>query len=226
MLLRNIAFRYGRRAPVVEGLDLALDERPLVMIGPNGAGKSTVLRLMAGQLRPRSGRIEYAGKIGFAPQFTPVLPNFTVEQQVRYAGWLSGLSRREAARSAGPALARANLEALARRPARQTSGGERARLGIACALATDPDLLLLDEPTASLDPLARESVSEVLTELAGAGTRLVVTSHTATEVRPPFERLIVLDHGVVRFDGSLGEFFDNAHDDRVVAAFAQALRVH
>jgi ABC-type multidrug transport system ATPase subunit len=208
----------------VEQLDLALDDRPAVLIGPNGAGKSTVLRLMAGQLRPTSGRVERAGRIGFGPQFTPVLPNFTVEQQVRYAGWLSGLTRRQAAQAAGPALARADLNALATRPARHTSGGERARLGIACALVTGPDLLLLDEPTSSLDPLARQSVSAVLSEVVRDGTRLVVSSHTATDVQRPFERLIVLDRGSVRFDGSLDEFFSGTHHDTVVAGLAEALR--
>lgn len=225
VFLRNVSFRYNRRGSwVIENLDLHLDARPTVLIGPNGAGKSTTLRLMAGQLRPASGSVERVGRIGFSPQFTPALSGFTVEEQIRYAGWLSGLTRAEAEGTARHAISRADLTALAARPARDLSGGERARLGIACAIASNPDYLLLDEPTSSLDPLARKTVTAVLDELVGGGVKLVITSHTATDVREPFQRLIVLDQGGKQFDGSLVEFFSGSHENAVVARLAEVLR--
>lgn len=225
MYLRNVSFRYNRRGSwIVEDFDLHLDSRPTVMIGPNGAGKSTTLRLMAGQLRPASGSVERVGRVGFSPQFTPALPGFTVEEQIRYAGWLSGLTRTEAEGIAQHAISSADLTSLASRPARDLSGGERARLGIACAIAASPDYLLLDEPTSSLDPLARKTVTAVLDELVSAGVKLVITSHTATDVREPFQRLIVLDQGKKQFDGSLVEFFSGSHENAVVARLAEVLR--
>ncbi len=225
MQLRDVSFRYGRRRDfVTEHLSLVLDDRPTVIIGPNGAGKSTILRLMGGLLKPTAGRVVRRGRIGFGPQFPPALPNFTLEQQVRYAGWLSGMSRRDAAAGVADALRLTDLERLASRPAGQTSGGERARLGIACALVTRPDLLLLDEPASSLDPLARTSVTKVLTELVSRGTGLLITSHTATDVQSPFERLLVVDQGEIRFDDSLEVFFRSEHEDELVTSFAEALR--
>src|SRR5690606_34147238 len=129
------------------------------------------------------------------------LPTFTVEDQVRYAAWLAGVRSSRTAAVARRALALTDLTDLADRPATQLSGGELARLGIACALAPSPQWLLLDEPTASLDPLARRSVTAVYRQLVAAGTGLVVSSHTATDVGPPFERLLVLDRASLCFEG-------------------------
>lgn len=223
--LNKISFRYRKRTGwVIQDLDFRLDSRPTVLIGPNGAGKSTTLRLMAGQLRPTAGSISRSGRIGFSPQSTPALPGFTVPEQVRYAGWLAGLSRVAAVDAAVAAIELANLTTLTPRLARDLSGGERARLGIACAIATNPDCLLLDEPTSSLDPLARKSVTAVLDNLVSQGIRLVITSHTATDVREPFQRLVVLDRGIKQFDDALTAFLNGHHENGVVADLAEALR--
>jgi ABC-2 type transport system ATP-binding protein len=221
----RVTFRYRRRAPwALASLDLHLDSRPTVLIGPNGAGKSTLLRLLARQLRPTSGKVNAPDRIGYSAQHPAALPGFSVEEQVRYASWLAGVSRTDAEQECRRALDMTSLTGLASRPATRLSGGELARLGIACALASSPQYLLLDEPTASLDPLARQAVTSVLADLASAGVGLVVSSHTATDVRPPFERLIVLDNGEVHFDGPLHEFFAGRHSSQVVANLAQALR--
>lgn len=225
MILRDVSFRYKRRRRfVTEHLTLTLDQRPTVLIGPNGAGKSTVLKLMAGHLQPTSGKVTCHEQVGYSPQHTPTLPHFTVDQQVRYAAWLAGQSRRSAATATRDALALTDLTALASTPTHHTSGGQQARLGIACALVTNPDLLLLDEPTSSLDPLARTSITTVLTELTRRGTGLVITSHTATDVQPPFDRLIVLDHGQIRYDNTVDTFFTHTHDDPLLTRYVMALR--
>jgi ABC-type multidrug transport system ATPase subunit len=97
-------------------------------------------------------------------------------------------------------------------------------LGIACALAPEPNVLLLDEPTASLDPLARRSVRTVLRALAEQGVGILVSSHTASDIGAPFTRLLVLDRGRLAFDGSVQDFFAAEHPSGVVADLAQALR--
>lgn len=221
----EVSFRYGRRgaSQVLKSFSLALDARPTVLIGPNGAGKSTLMRLLTGQLKPSSGSVTRKGRLGWAAQHTVALPGFTVAEQVQYASWLAGLGRAEAVDEATRALGKTHLTDLADRPATRLSGGERARMGIACALASAPDFLVLDEPTAALDPLARRSVTAVLQGLADQGIGLLVSSHTATNVGPPFERLLVLHRGRLEFDGSVEEFFRLRHGSGVVADLAQAL---
>ncbi|GIF10071.1 ATP-binding cassette domain-containing protein [Actinoplanes teichomyceticus] len=222
----RISFRYPRRGSqdVISGLTVALDRRPTILIGPNGAGKSTFMRLLTGQIRPSGGTVTREARLGWSAQHTVALPGFTVVEQVRYASWLAGLSRAEAVTAAAAGLSRTNLTELADRPATELSGGELSRLGIACALASSPDYLVLDEPTASLDPIARRSVTAVLEALAQQGTGILVSSHTATDVGSPFSRLLVLDRGRLEFDGSLDEFFTRRHASGVVADLAQALR--
>jgi ABC-type multidrug transport system ATPase subunit len=222
----RVSFRYRGRssAPALTDVSVALDQRPTVLIGPNGAGKSTLLKLLTGSLRPSTGTVNRTGRIGWAPQHTPALPGFTVADQVRYASWLAGVRTADTVRAAEQALSRTDLTELAGRAATRLSGGELARLGIACALAPEPSVLLLDEPTASLDPLARRSVSTVLRALAEQGVGILVSSHTASDIGAPFTRLLVLDRGRLAFDGSVRDFFATEHPRGVVADLAQALR--
>lgn len=209
---------------MLDDLDLRLDARATVLIGPNGAGKSTVLRLFARQLRPTAGRITGAARIGFGSQHAVALPGFRVDEQIQYAAWLAGIPRDKATTAAGRALELADLANLAERQATQLSGGQTARLGIACALAGYPDYLLLDEPTASLDPLSRRSVTAVLRGLSARGVGVVASSHTATDVATPFQRLLVLDEGRLVFDDTVEAFRRGTHTQPLVADLAEALR--
>ncbi|SCL39119.1 ABC-type multidrug transport system, ATPase component [Micromonospora pallida] len=224
----NVSFRYRGRGSgdVFSNFSLVLDSRPTVLIGPNGAGKSTLMRLLTGQLKPSTGTVTRVGRVGWAAQHTVALPGFTVTEQVQYASWLAGISRSGAVEAAARSLDQAHLTELAGRPATQLSGGELARMGIACALASAPDFLVLDEPTAALDPLARRSVTAVLQGLAAQGIGILVSSHTATDIGPPFNRLLVLHRGRLEFDGSVHDFFHLRHRSGVVADLAQALRDH
>jgi ABC-type multidrug transport system ATPase subunit len=223
--LTDVSFSYRRRRSLVlDRFSVQLDATPAVIVGPNGAGKSTVLRLISGQLKPTRGMVAVEGRIGYSPQHPPVLPAFSVVEQVRYAGWLSGLTSRDAVHEAGEALRLAGLESLAKRSAVSLSGGERARLGIACALAGKPTHLILDEPTASLDPISRRTVARVLSTLVEGGISIVITSHTATDIADPFLRVLVMDRGRLLFDGDVGHFLNDAHDDGLVKDFAEAIR--
>jgi ABC-2 type transport system ATP-binding protein len=219
-----VSFNYKRRSgKVISDLTLRFDRRPTMLIGPNGAGKSTLLKLLTRQLKPTTGSVVVSTRLGYAAQHTPALPGFRVAEQIRYASWLAGVRTAETGHQADRALMLTDLAGLADRPATELSGGELARLGIACALAGAPSFLLLDEPSASLDPLARRSVTGVLAALSAEGIGLLVSSHTATDLAAPFERLVVLDRGTVRFDGGLPEFFTGPHHHPVVAQLAQAL---
>jgi ABC-type multidrug transport system ATPase subunit len=223
--LQGVTFGYSRHLAVLNELSLELDNKATVVLGPNGAGKSTLLRVLAGRLRPRSGLMSGAIRVGFSPQFTPLLPGFTVKEQVRYAAWLAGLPRRAAEDQAIRSLRMTRLEDLQTRLAQRLSGGERARLGIACALAGLPDYLILDEPSASLDPIARESVREILGRLSAKGIGLLASSHTAADLQDPFQRVLVMGKGKILFDGPVGKFLEESDNHSgMVADLARAIR--
>lgn len=205
-------------------LSLDIDRRPTVVIGPNGAGKSTLLKLLVGLLRPQAGEINLLVPLGYSPQEPVRLPWLTVAEQIAYAGWLGKLTRREAAEEAGRVLELTELGGLADRSPGSLSGGEAAKLGIACALVSRPKLVVLDEPTAALDPVARMRVNEVLARVSDEGVGVVCTSHTASDVAPPYRRLLLMDGGSVLVDDSPQGFLETDHENRVAREFSQAIR--
>jgi zinc transport system ATP-binding protein len=173
---RGVWFRYGREV-VLEDVDLSIMPRDfLALIGPNGGGKTTLVKILLGLLKPaageiRSGLSRRGGSLGYVPQFATFDRSFPlrVEEVVRMGrlgrrGVLRRLTR-EDRRAALAALDRLGLENLARTPIAELSGGQVQRVLIARALASDPEILLLDEPTASIDPESREGLREILLEL-------------------------------------------------------------
>jgi zinc transport system ATP-binding protein len=185
--IRGVTFGYRREA-VVENVDLAIGRRDfLALVGPNGGGKTTLLKLILGFFPPWRGKMvrrlsRRRGAIGYVPQFSNFDRDFPLRvESLVLMGRLgaSGLVmpyRREDRRRAAQALATLRLAELARLPIGELSGGEVQRVLIARALAGDPEILLLDEPTSSVDPESREVLATVLAEL---NTRipLVVVTH-------------------------------------------------
>lgn len=221
--LSEVSFGYKRHNRVISDLSIAFDHEATVIIGPNGAGKSTLLRLISGQLTPDDGTVQGTVAVGYCPQRVVALRAFTVREQVEYASWLGGVARRDAPASAVKAIEMVGLTDKGGSPATSLSGGQVARLGIACALAVDPPVVVLDEPSASLDPVSRSSVSTVLRDLAASGVTIIVSSHTAADVGPAFDRLLMMDTGTVIFDGSPEEFLVQPHTHPTAVEFAKAL---
>ncbi|GJD67471.1 ATP-binding cassette domain-containing protein [Methylobacterium gnaphalii] len=163
------------------------------LIGPNGAGKSVTLRLIDGLLKPDSGTITVgAGRRAFVFQ-RPALVRASTAANVALA--LVNMSRRERSMRTDAALARVGLAGRARDAATRLSGGEQQRLALARAWATRPDLLLLDEPTANLDPTSTEIVEGLIAEMARAGTTVLVVSHNLGQVARLAAKAIVLTSG-------------------------------
>jgi tungstate transport system ATP-binding protein len=154
---------------------------PTVLVGPNGAGKTTLIRLAMGLIAPSRGRITWGGRAESdgrrrAMVFQrPVMLRRSTAGNVAYALRAAGIARAERAKRLPDILARVGLAHLSDRPARRLSGGEQQRVALARALAHDPELLLLDEPRANLDPAAAEIVEPLLT--ATATRTRVLTSH-------------------------------------------------
>jgi tungstate transport system ATP-binding protein len=209
--LDRVLLRYGTHE-ALRGVNLAVrrGER-IAFIGANGSGKSTLLRVLHGLLPPSEGQRRVADAPRMAMLFQrPFLLRLSAEANVRVGLWLAGVRGDEARVRCAEALARVGLAAEAKRPARALSGGQQQRLALARAWATRPDVLLLDEPTASLDPHAKREVELLLDELAAQGMTLLMASHQLGQVKRLAERVVYLEHGRVLADLPVQDFFDGA----------------
>lgn len=217
------SFGYSRKREVLKELSLELPQGCTVLLGPNGAGKSTLLSLAASVLQPTAGRItlgsldparrkelaHYRRRVGWMPQGITPVPGLKVREQVAYAGWLKGLSRREAWDRSAEALRRVRLSDLADRPARVLSGGQLRRLGIAQTLVHDSEIILMDEPTAGLDPVQRAVFRELMGELADT-VHPVVSTHQTEDLDTVYDSTVVLVDGQVRYCGATSNFLAHA----------------
>ena len=212
--------------------------RVVGLVGPNGAGKTTLLHLASGLIAPTAGTVEVLGgrpgdgpvqlrRVGFVAQDTPVYRGLSVAGHLRMAAYLNP--------GWDGAAARRRIEQLGidpRQRAGRLSGGQRAQVALTLAIAKRPELLILDEPVASLDPLARrEFLRSVAGTVAGRGTNVVLSSHLVADLELICDYLVVLVASRVRLAGDIPELLASHHghpgqpvrlDDLVVAAMSQA----
>jgi tungstate transport system ATP-binding protein len=182
-------------------------------VGANGSGKTTLLRLLHGLVPCSSGSRVLAADAPLpvvAMLFQrPFLLSLSVRQNLGVALWLRGVPRAERRARADEALRRVGLQALAERSARELSGGQQQRLALARAWSLRPDLLLLDEPTASLDPSAKREVESLIAEIAAEGVTLVMSTHNLGQVKRLAQRVVYLEAGRVIVDLPVDEFFNS-----------------
>jgi len=193
--------------------------RFITVIGPSGAGKSTLLRLLAGLEEPDAGVVERRGRAVFLDQDRTVLER-SVLANATFGLELAGVGRRQAARRVVPWLERVGLADKLAQPAGRLSGGERARLGLVRALALEPDVLFLDEPTQALDPGNVALAEELLREAHAAGRALVLVTHNLYQARRLGEETWFLLGGELIERGSSEELFTNPQDERTRAYVA------
>jgi tungstate transport system ATP-binding protein len=186
---------------------------PTVLIGPNGAGKTTLLRLAMGLIAASRGRVTWGGREDAAPTRRaivfqrPVMLRRSTAANIRYALAAAGIPR--AARDARlqELAALLGLGGLDNRPARKLSGGEQQRLALARALAKEPDVLFLDEPTASLDPAATKGIEDVIRTVALRGIKVVMSTHDLGEAKRLAGDIVLLHRGRVIETGPAETFF-------------------
>lgn len=186
---------------------------PTVLIGPNGSGKTTLLRAAMGLTQPSGGCITWGGQQGLSPLRRaivfqrPVMLRRGCGANVRYALAAAGVPRSKRSRRVSELLELVGLEKFAARPARRLSGGEQQRLALARALAREPDVLFLDEPTASLDPAATKSIEDIVRAVSLQGVKVVMATHDLGEARRLAGDVVLLHRGAVVERGAAERFF-------------------
>jgi tungstate transport system ATP-binding protein len=187
---------------------------PTVLIGPNGSGKTTLLRTAMGLIAPSRGRITWGGQEFAAPTRRaivfqrPTMLRRSAAANIRYVLRAAHIPRSERAARISELLNLVGLEDLGQRPARRLSGGEQQRLALARALAGDPAVLFLDEPTASLDPAATKAVEDVVLAVAARGIKVVMATHDLGEARRLAGDIVLLHRGRVIENGEAAAFFN------------------
>lgn len=201
---------------LIDDLSLRFDAgRLAVILGPNGAGKSLLLRMAHGLLEPSAGRVCWqgpgaSGSAGAQAMVfqRPVLLRRSARANLDWALRVKGVAREERARRIAAVLEATGLEALAARPARRLSAGEQQRLALARAWALEPQVLFLDEPSASLDPAATRRVESLIQRIHDSGTTVIMTTHDLGQARRLAMDVILLHRGRRIESGDAREFFE------------------
>src|SRR6266567_3747876 len=212
--ISGLTRRFGRTTAVA-GVDLQAGPGVLGLLGPNGAGKTTLLRTMATAVRPSSGRLRLLGRdpgqygplreirrrLGYLPQNLGYYPGFTVTEYVEYFALLKEMPAARVPAAVSAAVERVELGGKAKARLRTLSGGMLRRAGIAQAIVNEPELLLLDEPTAGLDPEQRVAFRGLMRDLGQRAT-VVVSTHLVEDVGAACARVALMDRGKIVFHGT------------------------
>jgi ABC-type multidrug transport system ATPase subunit len=205
--IKHLSKEYGKKK-ALDDVSFSLENGIYGLLGPNGAGKTTLLNIIAGILKPTAGDVYYNGNsifdlreqfrkiLGFLPQSPVLYKSFRAEDFLKYMMVLKGmnLSKKEIQRKADAALSIVNLRDEGRMRIGEYSGGMRQRLGIAQALLNNPKLILLDEPTAGLDPQERVRLRNIITEIAAKRT-VIWSTHIVSDIESISSEILMLQNG-------------------------------
>lgn len=209
VVAEQLVFRYpGQTEPALSGVDLQLTRGQAVgLLGPNGSGKSTLISLLIGLRTAQAGRIRYAGgripTVAWVPQEHAFYPELTCRENLKLFAGMLRLPSAEASRRVEAAIVSCMLQEFIDRRAKQCSGGVRRRLNLGIALLQHPDVLLLDEPTAGVDPQSRAFLLDRVRQFVNEGTAVLYATHYMEEVSAVCSHILLLDHGRVVANGDL-----------------------
>lgn len=211
---------YGSKT-AVNRLDLTLREGVYGLLGANGAGKTTLMRMLCGILEPTDGRVlygstdirrlgeEYRAVLGYLPQDFGYYPDFTALEFLQYMACLKGLTRAEADQRIPALLSQVGLLDVQKKKIRTFSGGMKQRLGIAQAMLNDPSLLILDEPTAGLDPRERVRFRNLIADYA-KGRTVILSTHIVSDVEYIADEILLMKQGRLLQRGTVSELTASA----------------
>jgi ABC-2 type transport system ATP-binding protein len=204
--VKDLTKTYGAQK-AIDGLNFSIKKGEVVgFLGPNGAGKSTTMKIITGFMAPTSGTATVAGfdvfespldvkrRIGYLPETPPVYGDMKVAEYLNYVAELKGVPKNKMKSGVEKALEKTNLQSVSQRLIQNLSKGFRQRVGIAQALVSDPDILILDEPTVGLDPKQVAEIRDLIRELRGQHT-IILSTHILPEVQASCERIIIINRG-------------------------------
>lgn len=215
--LKNVSVDYGKQR-ALNGVSFSVEGGAVGLLGPNGAGKTTLIKALLNLVPPNNGTITVMGKdsrrlgsalrdrVGYVPEREGVRPGMSGVAWVALLGEISGLPRRAAVERAHEVLQYVGLEESRYRNVETFSTGMRQRLKLAAALVHDPDLLLLDEPTAGMDPVGREEMLALCRDLAGKGKTVLLSTHILKDVEILCKKVIILNRGKVLAGASIEDW--------------------
>jgi ABC-type multidrug transport system, ATPase component len=218
ILIENLSKNYGEKC-ALNGVSLHIETGMFGLLGRNGAGKTTLMRILATILSKSNGNVSVCGfdianakeirkLVGYLPQEFSMYPNMSVYEAMDYLGVLSELPKKTRQERIPGLLKKVNLDDCHKVRVKALSGGMKRRLGIAQAILHDPKILIVDEPTAGLDPEERVRFRDMLCEIAE--NRIVILStHIVEDIEKTCEKIAVLDKGEIIFSGHLSDFIGN-----------------
>lgn len=224
--IHNLKLTYkGSFSPALDGLSLSVKRGQIMgLLGPNGAGKTTTINILCGLVKPDSGTASIMGKdcikdslairstIGIVPQQIALFAQLTAWENFRYIGRLYGLSANEITERAGDLLQRLGLDKHADKRVGRYSGGMKRRANIIASLLHQPELIILDEPTAGVDVQSRAMILDFLREYNKQGKTIVYTSHLLEEAEQLCDEIVIIDEGKFIISGSPKELVKNTTD--------------
>lgn len=212
--IKNLCKNYGDR-PAIRNLNFSVRKGEVVgFLGPNGAGKSTTMKIITGYMAPSSGEVRVAGfdvfedpievkrRIGYLPETPPVYGDMYVIDYLRFVANLKGVPRERVESAAAGAIDKTGLGDVRKRMIGNLSKGYRQRVGLAQALVSDPEILILDEPTVGLDPKQMAEIRQLIRQLKGQHT-IVLSTHILPEVQASCEKVIIINAGQIVAEDSL-----------------------
>lgn len=210
LVLDRVSKQYKNKI-AVDRITLGLRPGVIGLLGANGAGKTTMMRMICGILKPTSGTISFDGidvseedyrdVLGYLPQDFGYYPNFTGRKFLEYMATLKGIDKRSASHKCDRLIKLVNLVDVQNKKIKTYSGGMKQRLGIAQAMLNDPKILVLDEPTAGLDPKERVRFRNLIAQL-GSDRIVILSTHIVSDVEQIANRILMIKDGQLIYDGT------------------------
>ncbi|MCG8572664.1 MAG: ATP-binding cassette domain-containing protein [Spirochaetes bacterium] len=232
--VKNLVKCYNNNPPAVNNVSFEIEKGEIVgLLGPNGAGKTTIMRILTCYLNPTEGEILIDGKntlddpiyikkmVGYLPEHTPQYEEMTVYEYLKFIADIRGIAKGEIHSAIKKMVDLTSIETVISRKINQLSNGFRKRVGLASVMIHDPQILILDEPTAGLDPNQIITFRKILRRLSQEKT-IILSTHVLSEIEATCERVIIIKNGQIAADDTIQNLVNKSKDDQFVDFIVKA----